>query len=106
MLDTIEPGVLNELMAAERLDPEPAERLVETLKLGFAFMANVLAHTDTVSPSDFEPYAERRKDEQEPGGSESALDASPDQAAMFAATMLGPPTNKRGGMQWPRPSAT
>lgn len=120
MLDTIEPHTFDELIAAEQLDPEPMERVAEVLKLGFAFVANMLRGNDgdesipAITPADFEPYIERRKDAEadetevsDATTTAQATEVSPDQGAMFCAMLLGPPTNQQqGGMQWPRPSAT
>lgn len=53
-LDQFTPDEFTELMASERLDPDPMERLCEILKIGFATILAGLGAED-ITPEAFEP---------------------------------------------------
>ena len=53
MLERIEPGEFDWWVAYERLEPDPTERIVEILKLGFAGLCNCWGAK--VEPDYFDP---------------------------------------------------
>jgi hypothetical protein len=81
MLDGVTPQQFDEWLAYRELEPDPLERLIGVVKLGFATL--VAAWGMKIEPSDLDPW-----------GSEPQ-EASPEQSAAIVRGKLGPPNGNR-----------
>lgn len=78
-LDSFTPEEFRELLASERLDPDPLECLLATLRLGFSVLASQIATANAgevveIPPSLFDPTAkpDRKRDVQVVGPNQMA----------------------------------
>ena len=78
-LATVTRTEFNELLASRLLDPPAAERIVETLALGFAVLLNAFAGTEDnpqpYHPNDFKPEPDFTEWTTDPDAQQAAADA-------------------------------
>ncbi len=71
MLDSLTPGELDEWIAYREIEPDPMERIVRLLAVGFAALCNVWGAK--VKPVDFLPDTETEAEECTPSQASAAF---------------------------------
>lgn len=93
MLDRLTPGEFDEWLAYEEIEPDPLERIVTILGLGFAALSNALGVS--LGPEYFDPHLTKVRDEQKRSPTATApvgQEVSPEQGARMFSMFAGAPS--------------
>jgi len=84
MLDSVTRAQFEEWLAYREIDPDPMDRIIHILRLGFCAICN--AWGAKLEPKDFDPFAEG-----EASATSESQQLSPQQAAAMFTTVFGAP---------------
>lgn len=85
MLDGLDPGEFDEWLAYREIEPDPVDRIITILRLGFVYLCNAWgARTEL---ADIDPYMKSVAGSGEASG---GGEVSPQQAAAMVAAAFGP----------------
>lgn len=84
MLDGLDPGEFDEWLAYREIEPDPVDRIITILRLGFVYLCN--AWGAKIDLTDIDPYMKATGEAGSGGGGE----VSPQQAAAMMTAAFGP----------------
>ena len=91
-LDSFDPATYRELLASESLDPDPMERLIATIQLGFSVLTSMVGSAASgkecsIPPSAFDPMSAKTDGRGRPS-SKDTVQCGPNQMARLMSGMV------------------